>query len=111
MGTYRTLDRYDGEYYIDKETGERKKIQLGFGACSRTGIAVFDDSQSLILSKNGDLLPILFDGSDEYIFAYGNDYRSAVKALYMITGKTPLIPRFALGNWWSRYHVYTDKEY
>ena len=44
-------------------------------------------------------------------FAYGNDYRSAVKALYMITGKTPLIPRFALGNWWSRYHVYTDKEY
>ena len=29
----------------------------------------------------------------------------------MIAGEVPLIPRFALGNWWSRYHVYTDKEY
>ncbi len=111
MGTYRTLDRYDGEYYIDKETGERRKIQLGFGVCSKNGVAVLDDSNSLTLSKQGNLLPDLYDGSDEYVFAYGNDYRSAVKALYMITGKTPLIPRFALGNWWSRYHVYTDKEY
>ncbi|MBR3864224.1 MAG: alpha-xylosidase [Clostridia bacterium] len=111
MGTYRTLDRYDGEYYIDKETGERRKIKLGFGVCSKNGVAVLDDSNSLTLSKQGNLLPDLYDGSDEYVFAYGNDYRSAVKALYMITGKTPLIPRFALGNWWSRYHVYTDKEY
>ena len=22
-----------------------------------------------------------------------------------------MIPRYALGNWWSRYHAYTDKEY
>ena len=26
------------------------------------------------------------------------------------TGKTPLIPRFALGNWWSRYWRYSDEE-
>ncbi len=110
-GTYRTLDRYDGEYYIDKETGNRRKIQLGSGVCSKNGVAVFDDVNSLTLSADGALLPISGDGSDEYIFAYGNDYRSAVNALYMITGKAPLIPRFALGNWWSRYHVYTDKEY
>ena len=111
-GTYRTLDICNGQRFIEVEaTDEGRKIELGFGVCSRTGVAVLDDSKSLILSENGDLLPIIFDGSDEYIFAYGNDYRSAVKTLYMITGKTPLIPRFALGNWWSRYHVYTDKEY
>ena len=23
----------------------------------------------------------------------------------------PLIPRYALGNWWSRYHAYDEKEY
>ena len=111
-GTYRTLDVCNGEYFIDNEaTNEGRKIKLGFGVCSRTGVAVLDDSKSLILSDKGELLPVLSDEVDEYVFAYGNDYRSAVKALYMITGKTPLIPRFALGNWWSRYHVYTDKEY
>ena len=26
-------------------------------------------------------------------------------------GKTPLLPRYALGNWWSRYHRYTEAEY
>ena len=26
-------------------------------------------------------------------------------------GKTPLLPRYALGNWWSRYHRYTEEEY
>jgi len=51
------------------------------------------------------------EGSDEYIFAYGEDYRDAVKALYMLTGRPPIVPRFALGNWWSRYHAYTQDEY
>jgi alpha-glucosidase (family GH31 glycosyl hydrolase) len=56
---------------------------------------------------------------DVYLFAYGlgrfldgwtapqlsspADYRAALKAFYMVSGKTPLIPRWALGNWWSRY--------
>ena len=22
-----------------------------------------------------------------------------------------MLPRFAFGNWWSRYHAYTDREY
>lgn len=26
-----------------------------------------------------------------------------MKAFYDLSGKTPLIPRWALGNWWSRY--------
>ena len=28
-----------------------------------------------------------------------------------LTGPTPLLPRYALGNWWSRYHPYTADEY
>ncbi|WP_419670966.1 TIM-barrel domain-containing protein, partial [Bifidobacterium longum] len=23
----------------------------------------------------------------------------------------PLLPRYALGNWWSRFHRYTSEEY
>ncbi len=117
MGTYRTLDGYDGDTYVGL-TNDRKRdktradrISLGTGVCSKTGVAVFDDANSLTLGKDGEVKPVRGDGSDEYIFAYGDDYRAAVKALYSITGNAPLIPRFALGNWWSRYYVYTDKEY
>ena len=36
---------------------------------------------------------------------------AALRALYTLTGPTPLLPRYALGNWWSRYHPYTADEY
>ena len=118
LGTYRTLDQYDGDTFVGGSKTLRKKdqpkearIKLGTGVCSLNGVAVIDDSNSLTLKQSGEVVAQRADGSDEYIFAYGKDYRSAVKALYQITGNVPMIPRFALGNWWSRYHVYTDKEY
>ncbi len=116
-GTSRTLDGYDGDMFVGlqnkkaSEMSEDKRIKLENGVCSVNGIAVFDDVNSLTLGTDGEVKPIRGDGSDEYIFVYGDDYRSAVKALYMICGNTPLIARFALGNWWSRYYIYTDKEY
>ena len=110
-GTYRTLDECDGGYRMDREHERSEKVKLGMGVCSKTGVAVLDDTNSLTLSENGTVRAERGDGSDEYVFAYGNDYREAVRALYMITGNPPLVPRFALGNWWSRYHVYTDREY
>ncbi len=45
------------------------------------------------------------------MFAFGRDYKQALKALYELSGHTPLLPRHALGNWWSRYHRYTAEEY
>ncbi len=114
-GTYRTLDQCDGEYFFEnlfkREESPFKKVDLGTGVCSRTGIAVFDDAQSLTLGQDGEIKPIRGDGTDEYIFVYGDDYRGAVQALYSICGATPRIPRYALGNWWSRYHDYSDREY
>lgn len=117
QGTSRTLDGYDGEMFIGLQNKkaadmpEEARIKLESGVCSLSGVAVFDDANSLTLEADGEVKPLRGDGSDEYIFVYGDDYRSAVKALYTICGNTPLIPRFALGNWWSRYYIYTDKEY
>jgi alpha-glucosidase (family GH31 glycosyl hydrolase) len=48
---------------------------------------------------------------DLYVFCYGHDYRAALAALHTIAGAQPLVPRWALGNWWSRYHPYSDAEY
>ncbi len=108
-GTYRTLDGCDGDFC--KKDGKEYKIKLGKGVCSRSGVASFDDSQSLTFTEDGVISAERGAGTDEYVFVYGNDYRSAVKALYMITGRVPMVPRFALGNWWSRYHAYSADEY
>ncbi len=113
LGTYRTLDNCSADVYYRPWIPEEqpKKIELGTGVCSKTGVAVLDDSASLTLAENGEIENETANGTDEYIFAFGDDYRGAVQALYQITGVTPIVPRYALGNWWSRYHVYTDEEY
>ncbi|MGN6246008.1 MAG: TIM-barrel domain-containing protein [Motilibacteraceae bacterium] len=98
-GTARTLDGADG------------RLPLEDGVLSRNGIAVVDDSTSLLLEPDGTLSPRRPGRTDLYLFCYGRDYRQALAALYALSGKQPLLPRFALGNWWSRYHPYSADEY
>lgn len=98
-GTCRTLDVGAGISVI------------GDGIISRNGVALLDDSSSLVLKEKGKILPRKYKENDVYYFAYGYDYIGAVKDLYELTGKTPLIPRYALSNWWSRYKAYTQDEY
>lgn len=107
LGTTRTLDCFDGAYNI--RDGHR--LNLDVGVCSRSGVAVLDDTTSLLLNGDGTPDARTPDLSDRYVFAYGHDYREAVRALYRITGLPPMLPRFAFGNWWSRFHAYTDEEY
>ena len=99
LGTVRTLDTIKGE------------TKLGEGIISKSGVAVLDDSDSLILEQDGSVKPKRFRGSDKYYFLYGHDYTGALADFYKISGATPLIPRFALSNWWSRYKAYTQDEY
>ena len=96
-GTARTLD------------GVNKSCSLSDGIISKNGVAILDDSNSLIVCNN-TLYP-REKCVDLYYFAYGNRYQDALDAFYKLTGNVPLIPKYALGNWWSRYHAYTDKEY
>ncbi len=104
-GTRRTLDMASGE------------VSLEDGIMSRDGASVMDDSSTLVLLDDGTVAPRnkhlnrVNGGSDIYIFAYGHDYKEALMDFYKLCGKTPLIPRFALGNWWSRYKAYTQEEY
>lgn len=98
-GTASTLDGADGA------------IPLTGGVCSRGGIALFDDSDSLLLGENGWVEPRREGTTDLYVFCYGHDYEAAVRDLYRVTGAPPLLPDYALGNWWSRYHKYTQDEY
>ncbi len=98
-GTCRTLDITAGI------------ITIGDGVCSKNGVALLDDSDTLVIKPGGEILPRDNKESDIYYFAYGNDYIGATTDLYKLTGKVPLIPRYALSNWWSRYKAYTQEEY
>ncbi len=98
-GTARTLDDVDGA------------IPLEDGVIAFDGVAVVDDSGTVLLTDDGWIAPRRPGNLDLYVFAFGRDYRAALQALYTLAGPTPLLPRHALGNWWSRYHAYTAPEY
>ena len=98
-GTARTLDEADGE------------IPLEDGIQSFSGYAVLDDSASMGMDETGCLLPARFSGEDLYLFAYGRDFRTAIRDYLRLSGGVPVVPRFALGNWWSRFYAYSQQEY
>ncbi len=98
-GTARTLDNIDG------------RLPLEPGVVSRGGVAVLDDSSSIVLEDNGWVSPRTGDRIDLYVFAYGHDYEEGLRAFYALSGDQPIVPRWALGNWWSRYYDYSAPEY
>ena len=108
-GTYRTLDRVDGDSFVNDD-GSLKKLELGHGVLSREGFSVVDDSKAMALTEDGWVEPRK-ECVDLYFFGYGHRYLEALNDFYKLCGSTPLLPRFALGNWWSRYHRYTEAEY
>ncbi|MGN1418763.1 MAG: TIM-barrel domain-containing protein, partial [Acutalibacteraceae bacterium] len=97
-GTYRTLDMVNGS------------IPLEDGLLSRNGVSVVDDSKTVLINSDGTMKERP-SCKDEYYFAYGNDYRGCIKDFYKLCGEVPLVPRYCLGNWWSRYKDYSQSEY
>jgi hypothetical protein len=98
-GTARTLDGVNGSVWLER------------GLVSRDGWAVIDDSASLVFNEQGWLGPRgANDNVDVYFFGYGQAYAQAVQDFCRVSGQVPLIPRYVLGNWWSRYWAYTQQE-
>ncbi len=98
-GTARTLDGIDGP------------TRLSQGLLSRSGWSVVDDSAGLVFDAGGWLAPRATPQNiDLYFFGYGQAYLDCLRDFCRIGGPVPLIPRWALGNWWSRYWAYTQAE-
>ncbi|WP_257478019.1 glycoside hydrolase family 31 protein [Acidipropionibacterium jensenii] len=100
-GAARTLDVADGP------------VDLEPGVVSELGYAVIDDSKAMVFDAEGRLAARHAEpgSQDLYLFAGGHDHVETVGDLFAISGSQPLLPRFALGNWWSRYHRYDEAEY
>ncbi len=98
-GTARTLDGVDGP------------VPLADGLMSMHGYSHIDDSHTLALGEDGWVAPRREGNIDLYVLAHGHDYRAALADFYALSGPQPMLPRYAMGNWWSRYHPYSEGSY
>ena len=99
-GTARTLDERLGS------------LPLEPGLLGRSGWAVIDDTAALLFNRDGWLAPRQPEpeARDLYFFGYGRDYPACLQDFCRVAGPPPLPPRWALGNWWSRYWAYSASE-
>lgn len=98
-GTLSTLDGKSGE------------VSLGQGLLSRDGWYVIDDSGKELL-KDGWLAERPQEHlRDLYFFAYGTDYKAALKALTTVGGKVPMTRKYVHGSWYCRWFDYTENDY
>ncbi|WFB37437.1 glycoside hydrolase family 31 protein [Kiritimatiellota bacterium B12222] len=137
-GTAKTLDEFEGgsrqlwvrrdevdperpvlaTRYDDTQVWQGDSVDLPIedGLISRNGWAVVDDSESVVLDPAlCSWQPWVRERHDAarqdlYFLGYGLAYKDALRDASLIFGKQTLLPRYALGYWYSRYWAYTDKE-
>jgi alpha-glucosidase (family GH31 glycosyl hydrolase) len=99
-GTYRTLDNRSGQ------------VPLEPGLLSRDGWTLIDDSHTLVFNEQGwlEVRNALPGTLDLYFFGYGLDYQDCLRDYRALTGPVPLLPRWVLGNWWSRFWEYNQSQ-
>ena len=107
-GWYRGLDFYPGQ------AGPVDQIELHQGLLTRQGWYLLDDSKTALRTEDGWVQPRpANDGNyeDGYFFGYGADYKTALKDFSTLTGSAVLLPKWAFGNWFSRYFAYSFEDY
>lgn len=107
-GTLRTLDNCNGGWHMR----ENKPVELSEGLLSTSGWSVVDDSQSLVFNDEGwlQMRHGRDDKQDLYFFGYGYAFTECLQDYFRVAGQVPMIPRWALGLWWSRWQAYSSEE-
>ena len=111
----RNKDWYVGHPEARNMRGNMVAVDVGIpvniqkGLYSLDGFVSFDDSLSKVIMEDGTLGPPLPNHLDIYVFMYDRDFKQALYDYFKMTGAPALIPRYALGNWWSRNYLYDDK--
>ena len=92
---------------------QKEKPELLNGLFSEDGIATIDDSMNLCFDEESNVIIRDYNVKnhiDLYLFIYGKDFGLCLADYFKLTGKPPLIPRYALGNWWSREYNYNSED-
>ena len=93
--------------------GVRGGAALDQGLVSRSGWALFDDTESILFSREDGWVeprPDTPDYQDWYLLGHGHDYAGAIAEYTRFGGAIPLVPRWVLGAWWSRYWRYSEAD-
>ena len=90
-------------------TGKDGKVKFKKGLYSVDGFTTIDDSKSLVIDETGSLSERENVDIDLYLFMYLKDFASCLTDYYGLTGYPALLPRYALGNWWSRNVAYDEE--
>ncbi|KAA2252583.1 DUF5110 domain-containing protein [Solihabitans fulvus] len=97
---------------LDNADGPRPLYE---GLLSRDGWYLLNDTATAILKPDFtlDQRPARAGSAyqDGYFFGYGHDYRQGLADLHDLTGPAVELPRWALGNWFSRYYPYSEADY
>ena len=80
------------------------------GLYSLDGFATIDDSKTSLILENGGFKTRDNNVIDIYVFLYNKDFYFCLNDYFAITSNPPLIPRFALGNWWCKSDFYNEIE-
>lgn len=114
----REKDRQREWYYLHPEArnmnGNMVSIDvpsnkmLNKGLYSLEGFASINDTPNKIINPDGTYAERPENSLDIYVFMYDKDFKQALLDYYKLTGFPELIPRYALGNWWSRNTDYND---
>ena len=89
---------------VSIEGKDNKRLEKGL--YSTDGFCSIDDSLSLIIDEDGYLKDPERKRVDMYLFMYRRDFGKCLRDYFTLTGKPPLIPRYALGIWWNRDVTY-----
>lgn len=96
-------------YGTSKNSLEQTEKNFKKGLFSGDGFVTIDDSKTNTLSVLGNIEKRENTGIDIYVFMYNKDFSQCLKDYFLITGYPSLIPRYALGNWWSKNEDYVDE--
>jgi len=91
-------------FNIDDTKEKRFKKSL----YSLDGFVSIDDSKTSLILENGSFKKRDNAGVDIYVFLYDKDFYYCLNDYFMLTGYPPLIPRYALGNWWDKKEFYNE---
>ncbi len=105
-GSLRTLDTVRGRW--DYKHG--KTVHPSPGLMTRDGWTWVDDSKTLVFDERGLLTPRCAGGTDLYVFAYGKDYAAGLRDYHAVAGTPPLLPRWVLGLWWSKWEPFKQAD-
>ena len=102
-----------GGYRRDLDTANGT-VRTNPGLLFQDGWSLLDDSASAEYDATTEALtPRSDDGArqDGYLFAAGDEHRTALGDLATLTGPSVLLPRWAYGVWYSEYYDRTQAEF